>query len=449
MLQHSTFKNFSTLIKEGSTEALSVPVFDEDTPLIPEYTTETGWHFYAHLNITDELFEDVKARDRIAAIYDSYSTAARRMLHDRSTFVKLLEHQGQMLHFHVDCDNSQIGINILRGLATLLASYVYEEVFAKRNSDPAVDDFAMAAQYGSSLIFSVPPATEEESAYSQISLGSCANDPAKVVLGKGRPRPWHFAYCADPYNGFDKTVDCTPFIPGVRKSGVAMENFSTTEKIAMDRAFAVPSAPASNPYWKRGYVFRADLDKFTKHVAQAFCRNETRTLAHDFISFMKKVNQWQHEGGGKELNFATSPWAGDCCTMVVFLQPPKTPGEALAAYYGNDYRISRMPERLMSAWTKFVGENAPDEKFRKWSYGLSFGMVGFFDEIINDRGYRLLIGKPVHTSNVGVNLENTESGDLVMHNDDIAKLDADLQRTFTKTMGNGYRGQEEWKRYSI
>lgn len=444
------FKNFA------STENIKESVALDEMPerFVPDAAFKTGWHFYGYLCIAEVLFDESDAAERLARIYDNLGKAATYALRS-SEKSRLLEHQGQMLHFYIDASNDDAGTADVKNFAQVLGFAVASLVFDTHSREQGICGFTMAAQHGSAIIMYIPPATAEGSVASRVSLGTCANEPARRLLNKSNNlEPWHFYYKKSEIHGWDSmSCSCTPSdVQGYAKYA-SFEGLKDLKE-SINHAVPMPKRNANFPVLRCGYVFKADLDDFTRHVATAFSADRDKIgnpngmeLAHEFVSFAKAINKWQIEGGGKAFNFAPAPWAGDCCTMAVFLSFKDHVGELLQELHSDDrlrlQRFRDVPRQIMEAWDGFLRPYHYGSKFAKWSCSLSFGKIAFFDTTAGNEDVRMLAGLPIMVSNIGVNLSNTAPGDLVMKQREIELINSDLARTFKKPMDHGYVGQQE------
>lgn len=441
------FKNFASTenIKEG------VSLDEMPERFVPDAAFKTGWHLYGYLCIAEFLFNENNAAGLLAHIYDNLGKAATYALKECASRSRLLEHQGQMLHFYIDALNDDTGTAVVKGFAQVLNRAVVSFVFDHYSRKQGIGDFTMAAQHGSAIIMYIPPATAEGAVASRISLGKCANDPARCLLNKAyNLEPWHFHYRKSESHDWT-SIPCL-YTPSDVGDSAKYANFGSLENLkdSINHTVSMPKRNANSPVLRCGYVFKADLDDFTKHVATAFSADRHKhgnpngmELVREFISFVKAINKWQIEGGGKEFNFAPAPWAGDCCTMAVFL-PFKDQVKAILQDDPLSLQQFRdVPKQLMEAWDGFLRPYHYSSKFSKWSCSLSFGKIAFFDTTVGNEDVRMLAGMPIMVSNIGVNLSTTAPGDLVMKQHEIELINSDLARTFKKLMGYGYVGQQE------
>lgn len=397
---------------------------DEDIER-PSYGKATGWHFYSHLIVAPSLLkaEDNTSSRRLVQLYRDYTQAARNAISSQAVDnVFLLEHQGVLLHFFLACDQNEFQGVI--DFAKSLASAVSKHVFADKKED--VETFKMAAEYGASVIIKMPSASGEESAHSRISIGPCANDPAKKLLGDTPPDPWHFAY-RDEDAGRWQDVDFSAcrLLPA--------DDSLVTEVLLSNRAFAssiqVIDDESCAPQVYHGFVFRADLDGFSNRIKELFEDDDElamQELAQKFIDFMSDVNDWE-ENFIPENKVIVLPWAGDCCNM--FAYPIDGSGR-------NDKQkvkenLSDFPTKMIESWCTYLAEKKRNHEFSNWTYGMASGCVRIFPVKVESTPYRLMVGWPVGVSQEGVNLDGTKPDYLIMHEDDINEMEDYAQKSFT------------------
>ncbi len=448
--KRTAFTNFSSL------ESLNKSVAQDESPgkYEPNGAISVGWHFYGYLHLSHELFDETNASKRLTNVYDRLAKAASLAISKSRIEIRLLEHQGQVLHFFIATKADAYGVKCIKEFATSLAAYVHMELFGAHSREQGIVNFTMAAEFGSSIILYIPPATEEESAGSRVSLGCCANNPAKLLFGNHDIEPWCLHYRCNADSEWLHYLSETDIRLVASDICNRRKDFGSLEGLQEAYTIIMPKRDAEHPILKHGFVFKADLDKFTKHVAAAFANDKmysdyphTQALANEFIAAARSINKWQHEGGGRQFNFAASPWSGDCCTMAVFLRGERDSLSLLRELHSDDSkRLAKfrdVPIELMSAWDDFVSRHLRSEKFSNWTCSLSFGKIAFFDTSAAGHEFRMLSGLPVTVSNVGVNLNRTEAGELVMLKREIYLINPVVARTFNREMGFGYVAQPQ------
>lgn len=402
----------------------------EDTPE-PSYAFASGWHFYAYLDIPTSREECADAADEraIAGLYHAYTIAARHVVSVFGSNSELLEHQGSLLHFHLQFTASESDMVLAFG--HLLATFVADDVMAHARTKLR---FSMASEWGPCCILRVPSGMNEDSSYSRVSLGPCANNPAKKLLGSSDVGAWELAY--RPHEGAKwQLVDCEADEISrelIRKAGfgqpLAHVNIEALQNSAQNGIKPVEDLPYNLAKRVPGYVFRADLDGFTRKVHDKFAAGDEEgasSMAESFISFMEEVNEWQKQPKDG-IKFITCPWAGDCCTMLVGMVNQDDEYDMAKA----QRQISTFPTKLISDWESALANRHQKDDMGAWTYSVALGHTRIFTENIDGTPYRLTVGWPSSISHVGVNLADTDKGDLVMHDNDVAKMTMAARKGF-------------------
>ena len=136
-----------------------------------------GFHFYAMLRPVKRIAEAKSKRtmENAERVLKNYTKAASAASRDYGAECRILEHQGWVIHFYIHTDKREKIVEFAKLLSALVEGRVME------NFDDVALQFHMAAEYGRSLLIAVDSATSEEAAKSCVSLGPCANDPAKKM----------------------------------------------------------------------------------------------------------------------------------------------------------------------------------------------------------------------------------------------------------------------------
>ena len=416
---------------------------------VPSYAFVSGWHFYAYLDIptSQEECDDADDERVIAQLYHAYTLAAKRVVVVFGDKAELLEHQGSLLHFHLRFDARQA--NQVLAFGHLLATFVADDVMTRARTNLR---FSMAAEYGSCCILRVPSGLNEDSSYSRVSLGPCANNPAKKLLGTNDVGAWKLAY--RPNEGaMWQYYDCEANEVSrelIRKAGfgkpATSKNFESVQAFAQDGIDPIEDVPYSTAKRIPGYVFRADLDGFTRKVHEKFSGGDedgASLMAESFISFMEEVSEWQ-KLPRCGIKFITCPWAGDCCTMVVGMIDQNDEYAMSEA----KSQISTFPTKLISQWESALANRHQTDGLGTWTYSVALGYTRIFTENVEDTPYRLTVGWPSSVSHEGVNIANTNQGDLVMHKDDVAMMTSAAQKSF-QSLSPKFRRQDATARQNM
>lgn len=401
-----------------------------------EYSAEWGWHFYSFLRIRPNIEKDGDSEDsrRLASLYKNYTFAADMAARAAKSRCLILEHQGNVIHFFFpgkDCK-----VDVLRDFARRLTALVEKYVLGYYEKE--VMRFAMASQFGQSIIIHAPSPAGDEGSVSIVSLGPCANYPAKRMVERltDYECPWSWwsqtgwkveechltenegrslreSYATDElYSQFDEVV-----APGVQFRG------SVT---GFNESLAVSQGVNDSASRRSAFFFRADMDGFTRKVDDAFKNNRTRDLVLEFIRYMKLVEQWEIQS--VFLRMIPHPWAGDCCNVEIVTRD--TYNSMFSSLRGSE------PLGIIRDWERYVKSNRfssfeyRKDKKVKWTYSIGGGVIYDFIVKTKDRRFKLSVGRPVGRTHAGVNFKENHPEWLVMHTEDVNKLPLIEQKTF-------------------
>jgi hypothetical protein len=343
-------KNFSTLREDGMRRLGLVPA--------------TGYHIYGELKLTKKLSSPESNADTavcLRAIIATTQIADRCVREERG---QLLEAQGEIIHaFLSTTGNSYLDALRLYRFAKALTQTVYKIV--KPICGDGWNGFAMAADAGDSLILTTATQTQ-----STISLGACANRPAKklaegVASGtlsvrneKGR---W------DEIDLLDQTTDTQEDRATIARYQSIISDIPTdTESITINFSRSYDKQTAAWIQEKTstalyGHVLRADLDGFSIRVETAFRATDRIAalikLAGEFNTLIQRAEATfqNYEHSGKLL----LPWAGDCLNGVIFPSSSETFSDSQG----------RLPATFGAHWH---GE-FQDPNDDKWTLGIAGG----------------------------------------------------------------------------
>lgn len=416
----------------------------------PSYAFVSGWHFYAHLDIPSSREECGNAEDEhaIARLYHKYTHAAECIVNVFGNKSELLEHQGSLLHFHLQFTESDVPRVLAFG--HLLATFVFDDVMKNAKTQLR---FSMAAEYGICCILRVPSPMQEDASYSRVSLGPCANNPAKKLLGSEEVGAWKLAYRPSEDRDWD-LVDCKADEDSrklIHEAKLRQPVFDTKcfslESKAQDGVDPVENAPYCHAKRMPGFVFRADLDGFTRKVHSAFNKGDkasASSMAESFISFMEEVNEWQMRARN-DVRFVTCPWAGDCCTMVVGFLDKNGNYDIEEA----KWQLSSYPIKLIGEWESELAQHHKSDGLDAWTYSMALGNTRIFTETVDKTPYRLTVGWPASVSHAGVNVTGTDKADLIMHNDDVNQMTETARRGFHRLSEKFLRQDESSRSKTI
>lgn len=412
-----------------------------------------GFHFYSMLRPVKRVAEakSKRAMEYAERVLKNYTQAASAASRYYGSECRILEHQGWVIHFYIHTDKRERIVEFAKLLSTLVEGRVMESF------DEVTLQFHMAAEYGRSLLIAVDSATGEEAAKSCVSLGPCANNPAKK-MGESTEKSSRPLWIRMTDEGAWDVEDCqadeantSQICENVMPASV--RNFATAKMVdktavAVCRAQTLKGVFADSvDGYLEAYCFRSDMDGFTKAVKRAFESVENKSnpnavieLATDFVGYMTSVNNWQAED--KAINILPYPWAGDCCNMLAWPN------------YGEDFGMTDFessqkffPVLVFNDWNGFVKKNGSafarlSRTWReahgksKWVCCISGGVIYPFDVTTSDRKFRVMVGWPVGVSHTGVNLEKNEPDSLVLHKDDLEPLEKTRKSRFKTCKGS-------------
>lgn len=404
-----------------------------------------GFHFYSMLRPVKRIAEakSKRAMEYAERVLKNYTQAASAASRYYGSECRILEHQGWVIHFYIYTDKREKIVGFAKLLSTLVEGRVMESF------DDVTLQFHMAAEYGRSLLIAVDSATSEEAAKSCVSLGPCANDPAKK-MGESTEKSSRPLWIRMTDEGAWDVEDCQPDEANVSQicenvMPTSVRDFTEAKMVdraavAVCRAQPLKEAVADSvDGYLEAYCFRSDMDGFTKAVKKVFESTDAQAIvefATNFVGYMQAVNEWQVKD--PVVNMVPYPWAGDCCTMLARPNYGKEFGM-------EDFEASQclFPIMVFNEWNTFIRQKG--ESFKnltrawrtsggsaQWVCCASGGVIYPFDVETADRKFRVMVGWPVGISHKGVNLKNSVPDSLVLHQEDLNKLAVDRQKKFKK-----------------
>lgn len=386
-----------------------------------------GWHFYSMLKIKADKITASKLRDvgRMVGMYTNYNRAAvagAEMIAARHRIVcDILEHQGNVIHFFfpdLGQKNSAIIIEFGKLLNMMVESHV------RKYYDDDVTQFHMAAEFGRSVLVRVASPEPTDASNSVVSLGPCANSPAKQMgeSKEGCPRPlwwredndseWDCVDC------FDKSVARAYALTiALGKYGIGYFKEIPTEedelrKACFESLLNAPLSTENKPKPIEGFFFRVDMDGFTNKIKNAFARGRDaiKVAVKEFIDYMDAANAWQVS---TDMKVSVFPWAGDCFNALVL--PSGTNG------WIGGFEMSRkaQPLKIVSEWERQI---STEHKGSRWAYTVSGGEIYQFEVETENRKFKLAVGRPAGLTLAAIHFNNNPSGAVVMHKRDVEKL---------------------------
>lgn len=394
-----------------------------------------GWHFYSMLKIKADKIAASKLRDigRMVGMYTNYNRAAVACAEIISTkhgiICDILEHQGNVIHFFfAELGKSDSAVIVEFG--KLLNMMVDDHV--RKYYDDDVTQFHMAAEFGRSVLVCVASPEPTDASNSVVSLGPCANAPAKQMgeskEGVKRPLWWRVDNdgdwdCVD-CGGYNET-DAYALIVALGKYG---NNYfkdipTKDEELRMacfETVIGVPQSTEDNPKPVEGFFFRVDMDGFTNKIRSAFARGREaiKMVVKEFIGYMEAANKWQVS---TDMKVSAFPWAGDCFNALVL--PSSGSG------WLGGFKMSRkaQPLKIVSEWERQISAKHSGSR---WAYTVSGGEIYQFEVTSRKRKFKLAVGRPAGLTLAAIHFNNNPTGAIVMHKQDIAMLDSMTQDSF-------------------
>lgn len=429
----ATFELFANALDGGENHAESI------------YWDGYGFHLYSMLRPVKRIAEAKSKRvmEYAERVLKNYTQAASDASRSYGSECRILEHQGWVIHFYLHTKAKEKIVLFAKLLAALVDGRVMEDF------DGVTLQFHMAAEYGRSMLIGIDSSTKEEASKSCVSLGPCANAPAKKMgesTEKSSKPLWIRMDDEDDWNVEDCQSDdemVSKFCEGkltLEGQNLSMARMVDKTAVAVCRAQSLNEAVEDSPDgYIEAYCFRADMDGFTNAVKKAFESADGRAiveLATNFVGYMQAVNKWQAKD--PVVNMVPYPWAGDCCTMLARPSYGKEFGM-------EDFEASQklFPVFVFNEWNAFVKQQG--ESFKnltrawraaganaQWVSCVSGGVIYPFDVKTADRKFRVMVGWPVGVSHKGVSLKESVPDSLVLHQEDLGKLEVGRQNTFKK-----------------
>ncbi len=317
-------RSFSDIYDIKSQEAFS------DTQRVSSditYHDGTGFHIYTQLSLTNALANppDKQSAESLFEIIQRYTDLAECCL--KKTFGKILEVQGERLHIFFPGELNFITASEVMAFCAALTNAVYEQSFRLGNTH--FNGFKICLDYGRAIILR----TGKDADDSLISLGPCANEPAKHLpevkaeytafstsIAKclftdvdGR-KLWHEINLHDR-----KTLPTIVEQQQVDSILASALSFSPTYQAGRFTVNAGATfTPGNNSLPKavfiKGLFMRADLDGFTSRVKKAFDNGKTLELVQDFSRVIEYGDNFINNASRPIIRI---PWAGDCANMVI------------------------------------------------------------------------------------------------------------------------------------
>ncbi len=435
------------------------PGEDQLTPL--GYIQDYGFHIYAELRLKLDLSaaEDHKAAREYLKTINNFAQTAEAVAH--SYGIKILEVQGEVLHFFMPFNHSKESTT----RAITFAKELNDTVKNRVTEEP----LAIACDYGRTVFVHEGTGSNQ----SVVSLSPAANDPAKH-LGTNpdgtRTIPSRHLYIkAELLKPLSIEID-------KRKSWIEIplenipkelgelarfefatnENFSVTlealnestrsyePKITAFSAteslrFNTEDADVNSPAVIQGFFMRADLDGFTNAIKEAFEDGEQSilNLVSHFADILEFANQYI-DTSTQSIDIIKLPWAGDCANLLA--------SPLLESYEESQ---GHLPVKLAVKWHDQADkEYDASVKWKaqlgeaSWAIAVAGGDSSETDDSgnngktlvakisLNHRDFLIAAGWNVGRSHDAFNAD-PKKDETVVHKVDHATLDEHLQKKFS------------------
>ena len=394
-----------------------------------------GWHFYSMLKIKADKIAADKLRDvgRMVGMYTNYNraaVAATEIIAAKHNIVcNILEHQGNVIHFFfpdLGQGKSAIIIEFGRLMNMMVESHV------RKYYDDNVTQFHMAAEFGRSVLVHIASPEPTEASNSVVSLGPCANAPAKQ-MGESKenyPRPlwWRTdndsVWNCDDCSNYDE-IEANALVIALEKygSGYFREIPSEADDLAkacVESLGDVPKSTENDPVPIEGFFFRVDMDGFTNKIKSAFDsgRETIRNVVKEFVEYMDAANAWQIS---TDMMVSAFPWSGDCFSALVL------PSGNKGWIGGFEMTRKAQPLKIVSEWERQISAR---HKETQWVYTVSGGEIYQFEVESRNRKFKLAVGRPAGLTLAAIHFNNNPSGSVVMHMQDISHMDETTRGAF-------------------
>lgn len=312
------------------------------------YADVVGVHIYSQLDTRLALSaaEGEENAAILLRILQEYATAAEAT--GMAAGIYIFEVQGQRLHlFREGLVTAFEAEKIIVGFARAFSRVVSEKVSSICGGHAF--HLRLAADYGRAVILCSSGDDESESL---ISLGVPANRPAKILarsVGEGGVAAGQLALNLAAFTDPDaekwEVYELEPRIELSANSNLleaANVNFSkiaNRQQALFSREYAPnPDNPVLVPIRRQGFMFRGDLDGFSRRVKSAMSQGESAVvqLVKDFQVLMKYPGYFK-ERLPVGVSLLLFPWAGDCANLFLVC---------------DDYNFQRtsLPNRAAIAW---------------------------------------------------------------------------------------------------
>jgi hypothetical protein len=420
----------------------------------------TGFHIYGdlHLNLDLAAATDQDKANLFLEVLEDYARIASDFARGRPE-VLIFEVQGERIHLFFNRNTAnESTISELIDFCAYFTDAVYDVIKPKVGEDWG--GFCMAADFGRAIVLS----TGAEGDDSLISLGNPANAPAKRLARQPQVKSGHLAlrsglakFCpeikdvAGRYSVgswievdvkdrpmlIQKSANATILEEAIANSKSASLNRDGRQTVALSAKAAefveTGRATVQNPTFVQGFIFRADLDGFTRRVDAAFSQNDPQAIQRlvlEFLQIMKIPEAFEDYVGRPMIRL---PWAGDCYNAI-FLPKDHESYEATQSY---------IPAVVSTRWLDPDGQvNATrDEalsaaaKRNQWSVGIAGGEESKGRLLVANintwhRSFLVVAGWGARRSIDAQNADGLKANEAAVHTDDHQALNSSYKAAF-------------------
>ena len=388
----------------------------------PGFRETRGFHIYSKIKLRNLLTdpEDMPKAGRYLRVVTAFTKAAEQICELNGSL--LLEVQGHVHHFYLE--QAEPDVNLLRRFCATLNYMAYTEIEPIAGAD-GWGGFSCTAEYGGSVILNA-----ESESKSVISLGPCANNPAKklhagtdastLVYRLNDTAKWDIEDLPREFKGLTKFASADQLILETQVRG-ASTFFREDAGYEIVKLAAFPDEfSASRPFRAQGHFVRADLNGFTKRVKEASSANDASKLKELAIEINQIVTGAERALKTYGRRIKLFPWAGDCANFFVFPS------------FGADFSSeeAEVPSDGSCYWKRNLKKIAPRYDWTIGAAGAgprdlptaSHGIVLIAQINGLRRDYLIAAGWGVGKSIKAQENDGAQSGDLVVPTDDFSVM---------------------------
>ncbi len=451
-------------VKRSFSEVYSRPrIYAESLELsaeglqIPEigYSDGTGFHLYSLLSLTQQLTSPVNLTDAQKAyeVTQRYVDIADACA--RNAGGRILEVQGECLHFFFDKELNAQSLQEVITFCSALTNSVYKQ--KNQLGGVAFEGFKICFDYGRAIIMS----TGHDSDDSFVSLGPCANEPAKhlpdvkasctamptriakILFPVDQRTTWHEIDLQTNYTASLENFSDRSYLESLEKGSTASTRSYSPQNFSVK--FINLSAPSPGRFYDQqatlcqGFFIRADLDGFTKKVQDAFDSGTPAALERLLEDFEKVLNYGNQYVETAPRPIYQLPWAGDCANILLLPKKDESIDEA------QTYLSAVGPADWLSGYN---GQIQPPFKDANWVVSSCCGQnekggrnVLLATVKTADHNFLFAIGWSVGRSLDAHNVGGSGAGDTLISNYDHSALDDEYRKHFNDANSNFKRAR--------